>query len=192
MPAKVLDLSLYGAGLEHVIPVQAKSRVTFTIDGVDDLRLEGVVTRCVMRLERGMQLYRTGLSFSFSRSSVPQRLKELLAQELTKAIDVWKANARGVLPESIERMPLFRTGDLLVSTAAPAKAQSYVWYRLVNGAWQMSFALDPNQPLDGFAVSADDDQTQMKLLCESYERSDEAGRELIRLLAHLSIANHGA
>ena len=188
-PAKLIDLSVFGAGVEHFLPVHAGSRLHLFVESDPPLELDAVVTRCTMHLESGSSVYRSGLSFRHSKAHTPSALKELLTRELTKAIDVWKANARGVLPETIEDMPVFRTDDVLVASQHRKRATSFVWYRLVKGEWQMSVTLDPNQPLDGFSVSADDDQTEMELLKQTYEETDDAGRDLIRLFANLSIAS---
>jgi hypothetical protein len=190
LPAKLVDLSIYGAGIEHLVPLNAGAPVQLRIEGMP-IAIEGNITRCSMRLERGSTIYRCGISFKHTKEHVPAALKELMTRELYKAIAQWKANARGVLPDALDRMPIFNANDRLVAQSSDAhKAPtSFIWYRLVHGTWETSVTLDPNQPIDGFAVSADDDQTQMALLRETYEKSDEAGRQLIRLLAHLSIAS---
>jgi hypothetical protein len=140
-----------------------------------------------MRLDRGSRIYHCGISFKHDKQTVPPALKEFLTRELYKAIELWKANAKGALPPDLEHMPIFNAGEEL-GTKRRNRATSFVWYRLTpDDGWQMAVTLDPNQPVDGFAVSADDDQTQMTLLKDAYVKSDEAGRQLIRLLAHLSI-----
>lgn len=186
--AKLVDISLYGAGVEHHVALNTGSAVKLVIEGSPPLEVKGTVTRCEIGLQRGVTVYRSGIAFRHSKQTLPPQLKELMARELYKAIALWKANARGTLPETLESMPIFRSDDDFVSSHRPRKrATSFVWYRFVGGAWNVSVTFDPNQPLDGFAVSADDDQSEMEQLRTTYEIADEAGRELIRLLAHLSI-----
>lgn len=168
------------------MPVEAGATISLRIEGLP-IPLEGVITRCTMRLERGSSVYRSGISFKHSKQYVPAALKDLLSRELHKAIELWKANARGALPADVEQMPLFSGESGMRSHRR--RPRSFIWYRLSRDGWQKSVTLDPNQPLDGFAVSADDDQRQMSLLQETYEKSDESGRQLIRLLAHLAIAS---
>src|SRR5687767_249869 len=61
--AKLIDISLYGAGVEHLIPLNAGSAVKLVIDGSPQLELRGTVTRCEMGLQRGVTVYRSGIAF---------------------------------------------------------------------------------------------------------------------------------
>lgn len=184
----MLDLSLFGACVQHIVPVNSGTSLSLIIEVDPPLVLKATVTRCEMHLERGATVYRSGLSFNHLKGIAPPKLKAVLVREIYRAIEVWKANARGVRPESLEMMPVFRSDEAMTSVRPRKRVTNFVWYRFVDGNWLVSVTFDPNQPLDGFAVPADDDQSEMIKLQETYESTDEAGRQLIRLLAHLSIA----
>ena len=47
----------------------------------------------------------------------------------------------------------------------------------------------PDQPENGFTVSAAEPDDQVELLCQTYESGDEESRRLTRLLAELSAAS---
>ena len=65
----------------------------------------------------------------------------------------------------------------------------YVTYRFVWNEWQKAESKNPQQPLDGFTVSAKEDPMQVDMLCKTYETSDFAGRKMIRQLAEMSITD---
>ena len=45
----------------------------------------------------------------------------------------------------------------------------------------------PLQPEDGFTVASWEDEAELETLCRTYETSDDEGRQLIRLVAELSV-----
>jgi hypothetical protein len=58
---------------------------------------------------------------------------------------------------------------------------------LEEGGWRRRQALIPDQPDDGFTVSASEPDEQVALLRMTYEKGDAEQRRLTRLLAELSV-----
>ena len=205
----LVDVSVFGARVEHNVPLAAGGRATLRFQWND----EDVVAPCRIvrsRLERfsvgedGLTVYHSGLEFESLAEETRSRLKAMIAAFLTRALQEQKLNARGVLPEhDPQKMPIFRfegqlTADAKDKTvAAPAhlqvakiaRATGYICYQLERNQWRRKRTHDPGQPLDGFTISAAEDHSQVELLCNAYLEADEAGRRMIQLFAQLSIAD---
>jgi hypothetical protein len=205
----LVDLSLLGARVEHHVALAAGGRATlsFRFEEAD------VVTACRIvrsRLERfsvgtdGLTVYHTGLEFEPLAPETRARLKAIIGDFLTRAMEEQKLNARGVLPEhDPQKMPIFRFGGQLTADAkdkelaAPAclpvarvaKETGYVCYQLERNQWRRKRTHDPGQPPDGFTISAAEELAQAEMLCKAYESADENGRKLIQLCAQMSIAD---
>lgn len=203
----LVDVSVLGARVEHTAPLLAgsHSRLSF----IWDEHLIASDCRIVRsRLERfssgsdGLTVYHSGLEFENMDAPTRTALKRLIEEFITRALYEQKLNARGVLPEHLaDKMPIFRgsqmtvnrkdvsaaVGSSLLPTARIAKESGYICLSLENQMWRRKRTHDPGQPSDGFTISADEEQGQIDLLCEAYERSDADGRRLIQLLAQLAI-----
>jgi hypothetical protein len=201
----LVDISVLGARIEHNVPMAAgaRARLIFTFDD-DEIATECRIVRS--RLERfstgadGLTVYHSGLEFEDTPPQMKERLKQMIARFITRALEEQKMNARGVMPQhDVERMPIFRYGgmlsanskDLKGETALPtsriAKDTGYICYHLENNVWRKKRTHDPGQPLEGFTISANEDRSQADLLCEAYQRSDKEGRRMIQLFSQLSI-----
>lgn len=206
MSVVLIDVSLDGAKIEHGEQLQTGAENQLVFPWKDEtLRLRTRVTRC--RLERftggadGLTVYHSGLLFLDVGESAP-RLRDLVATHITRALEEQKANARGQLPQSIEHMPIFRgytltlnredaaaeIGHASLPSSRIARQVGYICCRLTKNSWKRTKTSDPEQPEDGFTVSAAEDLAQLDQLCESYRLADDHGRELIRMLARMSIA----
>jgi hypothetical protein len=206
----VVDISVLGARVEHPIPLGTAAggtaRLTFTWED-DEIVAECRIVRS--RLERfsvgadGLTVYHSGLEFLDVGKETKEILKQRIGIFIARALHEQKLNARGVLPESVEKMPIFRSGQLtenradvaeaIGSSALPtsriAKESGYVCFQLENNhTWRKKRTHDPGQPSEGFTISATEDQLQMEMLCEAYAKSDRDGRKMIQLFAQLSIA----
>ena len=102
-------------------------------------------------------------------------LRQLVADCVARALDEQKANARGV-PATAALS--FQTG----------KGNDYVRCELVDGAWRRTATNRPEQPANGFTVSAEEERDQVELLCQTFESADAAGRKLIQTMAEMSIS----
>jgi len=207
----LVDISTSGARVEHHVSLatNARLRLTFKWDG-DQIALDCVVIRC--KLDRfskeggGLTVYHSGLAFETPTSESAKHLKRLVLTHIERALYEQKANARGIMPESIEHMPIFRGGvltrsqqevkdSLSSSIALPVtriiRDAGFIVYRLDGNYWTQKQTLDPEQPDDGFTLSAHEDPGQVGLLCETYLRANDEGRSMIRLLAQISLEGEG-
>jgi len=207
----LVDISTRGARVEHSISLatNARLRLSFSWDG-DDIALDCIVVRCKLdRFSRepgGLTVYHSGLSFETAVGESARHLRRLVLTHIERALYEQKANARGIMPDSIEHMPIFRGGVLTrsqqevneslgTSIALPAtriiRQSGFLIYRLDGNFWTKKQTDDPEQPDDGFTLSALEDSSQVSLLCETYRRADEEGRSMIRLLAQISLEGEG-
>ena len=205
----VVDISVLGARIEHHTPLGTPT------GGAANLAFqweeEDVVADCRVvrsRLERfsvgadGLTVYHSGLEFIDPTFETRSALKRIIGVFIARALHEQKLNARGVVPTSVEKMPIFRYGQLtenrsgvaaaigssVLPTARMAKQTGYVCFQFdKNRTWKKKRTHDPGQPAEGFTVSADEDQGQIQMLCEAYEKSDSNGRKMIQLFAQLSI-----
>ncbi|HVR37792.1 MAG TPA: PilZ domain-containing protein [Thermoanaerobaculia bacterium] len=204
----LVDISILGARIEHHVPLTAGAHSNLYFKWDDD-EIETACRIVRSRLERfsvgadGLTVYHSGLEFENMPAATKQRLKQMIARFITRALEEQKLNARGVMPQhDVDKMPIFRSGGLLTANrkdvkeavgtavmpaARVAKESGYVCYQLENSQWRRKRTHDPGQPLDGFTISAMEDIAQVELLCDAYLRSDREGRRLIQLFAQLSI-----
>lgn len=204
----VVDLSLLGARVEHHTPLGTATggdaHLSFFWDD-EPIEVECRIVRS--RLERfsvgadGLTIYHSGLEFLEPAHETRDALKRIIGRFIARALHEQKLNARGVVPTSVEHMPIFRHGQLTenkadvaeaignsaLPTARIAKETGYICFQLDNRQWKRKRTHDPGQPTEGFTVSASEDQAQIQMLCDAYEKSDRAGRKMIQLFAQLSI-----
>lgn len=204
----LIDVSIAACRIEHngPLPIGQTGRLTFVWDD-QEISVEGEVTRC--KLERfssgqeGLTVYHSGIQFTAAGEASVVALRSMIAAHIRRALDEQRDNARGVVPRSTEKMPIFSSGGLLTSNASDvrraigddvllpslriAKHTGYVCYRLTGNSWKRTRTDSAEQPENGFTVSAAEEAEQIEKLCDAYARSDDRGRGLIRLLAQLSI-----
>lgn len=205
----LVDISLLGARAEHHVPLAAGTHARLTFEW--EARTIEIDCRIVRsRLERfsggadGLTVYHSGLEFHNMAGEVKTQLKEMIGRFISRALEEQKLNARGAVPEhDADRMPIFRFGGQLTAdarhkevegspllpTARVAKETGYVCYHFEENRWRIKRTHDPEQPPSGFTVSANEDHSQVELLCDAYQRSDADGRRMIQLFAQLSIAD---
>lgn len=206
----IVDLSVVGARIEHHMPLAtgAGARLSFVWNG------EEVVTECRVirsRLERfssgndRLPVYHSGLLFEGVSPEMGAKLKAMIGHFISRALEEQKLNARGVMPEhDVDHMPIFRfdgqltandadraatVGDSPLPAFRIAKSSGFISYRLERNSWRKKMTTDPEQPKDGFTISATEDRAQVELLCDAYVKADDRGRSMIRQLAALSLAD---
>lgn len=205
----LVDISVLGARVELHVPLSAGAftRLTFTWEQ-EEIAIECRIVRS--RLERfsagtdAITVYHAGLEFETMSADTKSRLKDMIGRYISRALDEQKLNARGMMPyHDADRMPIFRFGgqlsvdakdkEIAASAMLPIarvmKESGYICYALENNRWRRKRTHDPNQPDEGFTISAMEEHTQAELLCDAYVRSDNDGRRMIQLLAQLSIVD---
>jgi PilZ domain len=205
----VVDISVMGARIEHHVPLGTvtggQANLAFHWED-EEINVECRVVRS--RLERfsvgpdGLTIYHSGLEFMEPTDVTRATLKRIIGGFIQRALYEQKMNARGELPASVEKMPIFRYGQLtenradvteaigssVLPTARISKETGYICFQLENNrTWKKKRTHDPGQPSEGFTVSASEDQAQVQMLCEAYAKSDRDGRKMIQLFAQLSI-----
>lgn len=175
----VLDLSINGARVAHQREkLEAPSdRIRFEWQGFE-LAFDAEVLRTSSEpMKIGTSLvWESGLLFLDSVGDSEDNIRELIADQIMRVLDERKANARGIPPIAATYV---KTGS---------KTGGYVTWRLVGGAWKSAISQSPDQPLDGFTVSANESSDQVQMLCNTYQNSDLEGRKMIRKMAELSVS----
>lgn len=185
--ALILDIGMAGAFLEHYGPTEPGKtfHLTFRWQGADvEFRCE-VVRTTVVRRPAGdgkSQLSHTGVHFTEAVGESAARLQDLIATFVGRILAAQRANAAG--DEDHEE-----SGAILESLGAARRKRSrgYVSYRLRDARWWRVPTESPVQPEDGFTVADWEDEAELETLCRTYEASDDEGRQLIRLVAELSV-----
>jgi len=180
----VIDLGPEGVGLQHPNKLMSNEVYTLKIDWRQTITCKVRVRHSQLRKladQSGPPVYRTGLSFIGLSESAAVVIDSILIDEVRKKVTEWEANLTGTRKD---RLPMFAA-----ETSRVALPVSYVWHRLVHGKWVTTDTKDPNQPVDGFAVCDDEPHDQVALLRNAYETYDDEDRDMLRMMAHLAIAN---
>jgi hypothetical protein len=108
-------------------------------------------------------------------------LQEAINASGDELLRAQEANLRG------EREKNVVGEETLTAASLGARAlRSYIVFRLTPDGWQQTRSLLPDQPEDGFAVSADEPQEQIDMLCRTYESGDAETQKMMRSIAELS------
>ena len=177
----LVDVSIEGIRIAHqgAVPAVGQScRVLFEWEGqLIELDCE-VIHNFLFRLAKSADeksTYHAGLRIANAVGDSIAGLKKLVADVVARALDEQKANARGIPAAAAE---VFQSG----------KGTDFVRCELVDGTWRRTVTSRPEQPANGFTVSADEAADQVALLCETYASSDAQGRKLIQLMSEMSIS----
>jgi hypothetical protein len=169
---RLLDLSAVGGLLDHdeEIPDDSRALLRFFWQGA---AIE-VTAEIVRRHD-----HRQALRFIEECESLA-RMLDRSTREIQLAQE---ANARG------DREGNTIDGDQTLTAASAGRMLAgYIVWRLTDGGWKGRPALLPDQPEDGFTISADESDDQVELLCRTYETGDGESRRLTRLLAEMSVS----
>lgn len=166
----LVDLSANGARIRHDAPVALGARVRVTFDWKGD-RFEATGEVLASRVSSLNNATRFESRLRFL--SVPERSQEILARTMTDSLDEdlrrWVANLHGWNEYGPDENDSRRDG-------------TFIRCRYVNGRWQQTHTRDLLPPPDGFTVPADTDPSEIRTLCRTFEKSDEEGRSLVRLI----------
>jgi hypothetical protein len=177
--ARVLEISVIGLLIAHEGKITPATTHDLQIDW-EGTQLEfhcRVARSTLWRLAKGAgerSIYHSGLRILESRGESNRLLRELLAERIIRAIDEQKANARGIPP-------------IAAYMHQPGKGELYRRCELIDGVWRKSETIRPQQPPNGFTVSAEVDPAHVEILCRTWEMTTAEGRRLTQMLAELSI-----
>ncbi len=182
VPIYVVDISMNGVRVAHQEPIPtgaAPVMLRFEWDG-RTVTLQCQIRRTRVEREAKSQfdkaLMHSGLSIVTILPSSRELLRDLIANCVTRALDEQLANAKG-LPAIAAQS--FQTGKV---------GEDFIRCELLNGKWRRTKTRIPEQPSQGFTVSADEEPSKVDMLCTAYESGDADGRKLIRTFAALSIS----
>lgn len=177
----LIDASLHGVRVAHQgnIPAEwSKCTITFEWEGTS-IALECRVTRSTLqklaRETTEKSVYHAGLEIVRAEKGAMTALRDMIATIVARALDEQKANARGIPAIAAQT---FQTG----------KGTLFLRCELFEGKWRQSETTRPEQPMDGFTISAEETRDQVAMLCETFLKADIDGRRLIQLMAELSIS----
>lgn len=177
----LLEASLSGIRVAHQgnIPAEgAICTILFEWEAIP-VTLECRITRnTLQKLARNANeksVYHVGLEIVRASDEAMKTLRDMITAIVARALDEQKANARGIPPVAAQT---FQTG----------KGTNFLRYEIVNGAWRRTETTRPDQPMNGFTISAEEDADHIAILCETYLSTDAEGRKLIKIMSELSIS----
>jgi hypothetical protein len=177
----VIDASLNGLRIAHQGTVSAPGQpcmVTFEWEGRKvELDCQIIRNEIFKKAKSALDknVYHAGIRIVSAMGDSSQVLRELIADHVARALDEQKANARGIPATAAQS---FQTG----------KGTEYVRYELMGTKWRRTPTTTPNQPANGFTISAEEPSEHGEMLCDTWVSSDAAGRRLIQTMAELSIS----
>ena len=189
--ALILDIGIAGAFLEHFGTVEAGEQfpLTFRWQGEDVTFQCEAVRSTIVRLPAGdgkSVASHTGVRFVQGAGDGRARLQDLITTFVSNILAAQKANAAGENPESAGNSAgatiLARLGE-----ARRMRSRGFISYHFDGRTWLCVPGNTPVQPPDGFTVGDFEDPDEVEKLCRSYEQANDEGRNLIRLVAELSV-----
>jgi hypothetical protein len=189
--ALILDIGIAGAFLEHFGTVEAGEQfpLTFRWQGEDVTFPCEVVRSIIVRLPAGdgkSMASHTGVRFLEGSGEGRARLLDLITTFVSNILAAQKANAAGTNTESTGASAgatiLARLGE-----ARRMRSRGFISYHFDGHTWLRVLGNTAVQPPDGFTVGDFEDPDELENLCQSYEQADDEGRNLIRLVAELSV-----
>lgn len=111
----------------------------------------------------------------------PTMLRDLISDSTTELLRAQEANAMGNREKNV-------FGEQTLTAASSRVSSSYVCWTFGNDGWKSRASLVPDQPPNGFTVSAGELEEQVALLRRTYEGGDTESRKLTRIFAELSVA----
>jgi PilZ domain-containing protein len=180
VPVRLIDLSLNGARIvgEARFGPGTQHELQFDWD-MKTLRVNCTVVRCTLfsfaKAPGEKSTYQSGLRITETIGDSDRLMRELIGTYVIRALEEQQANARGIPP----------IGPYVY---IEGKGDRFRRCELVDGKWRRSETTRPDQPPNGFTISAEVRSHYVDLLCETYQQSDEDGRRLTQTLAQLSIS----
>jgi hypothetical protein len=178
-PVAIIDLAIGGArllGTSRVVPA-SNHELRISWEG-ESIVLKCTITRCVIqtfaRKPDDASTYEIGVRILETAGDSDRKLHHLIATFVLRAIDEQRANWSGVPP----------IGPYV---HIEGKSGRYRRCQYFNGDWNIAETTKPEQPANGFTVSAEVSPKYLNMLCETWLKTDDEGKRLTRILAELSI-----
>ena len=167
--AKLLEVSLVGALIEHTDRIAPKSRLPLRFKWRSDVvRLDATVIRSEMRSAGGKAVYVSGISFCDSPEEAPAVIRQVVDFLTPKAAPPPEETA---LPPAEEVEEVEEAEEL---------SADFLQCTLAGGQWTRVYVAQPEQPKEGFTIPVPSNEAEADVLCRMYERSDPAKRQAMR------------
>jgi len=170
-PVMVVEVSADGAKIVHddPLPVGSRGLLRFTWRGED--------------LEMTVEIVQSdGARSGVHLLEDSPLLRRLIVESGTELLRAQEANATGDRARNV-----IGDGTLTAASAGVRDRSGFLEYRFVDGKWKCRRALLPDQPEDGFTVSANETQDQIDLLCSTWASGDAEARRMTRMIAEASL-----
>ena len=205
-PCVILDITDAGARIEHFVRFDVGRKARFHFDWeTQPIDVEATVMSCrVHRFahgEAGTTVYQSGLFFNDYYDNGLAVLRDFVAAHVARSLAEQVANARGIGPVTERNMPVFRSGVMstngidttdekskrMIPQSAVVIDRGYLRCTLNGKSWEKKWSRTPEQPENGFTVLASEPADHVEQLCETYLKGNPEDRQLIRLLAQVSV-----
>jgi len=181
VPVFVLDVSLAGVRVAHQEPLPAVGQTAKLVFEWEGRRFTGVAEVRRTKLEKAPKtkfdkpLYHSGLFIVSKDASGEAIIRDILQSCYERAEDEQRANAEGI-------------PAVAASSIQTGKGENFIRCELRTTGWVKSDTKDPQQPSNGFTISASETPHKIAMLCRTWEIGDAEARRLIRTFAALSIS----
>lgn len=190
-PAHLVDLGMLGARIRNEQPFQAGAevRIEFVYEG-EPIGVVGRVTRSefqqVLSEARGQRIFMTAVEFVSADPWSAARVKRVITDQVARALEAQKANARGAIAALSADVPFLRASGTR-GKVRKSDTPSYVSCRPgPKGTWRKTIIARPIQPADGFTVRLGDTEDEVDRLCRAWTEASPEVRKLIRICAEMS------
>lgn len=176
---EVVEVSVVGLRILHEVrlPQSDGREVRFSWNGREMRFVCQIVRSTLFKLAKEpgeKSIFQSGARIDEGIGDSDAILRELIADRVTLALAEQKANAYALPP----------VGSY---TNQAGKPDRYRRCELLEGRWRKFATTRPEQPEEGFTISADVDPRHVDMLCSTYENTTAEGRRLTKMLAELSI-----
>ncbi len=189
--ARLVDLGMLGARVRHEQPLTAGAevRIEFDYEG-EPVDVTGRVTRCefqqVLSEARGERIFMSAVEFTAADPWSASRVKRVITDQVARALEAQKANARGAAAALAADIPFLRSSGR-GGKVRKSQPVSFVSCRPgPNGTWRKTVLARPVQPADGFTVRVGDTEDEVDRLCQAWDEATPEVRKLIRICAEMS------
>lgn len=177
----LLEVSLNGVLIAHqgnIPPEGGTGVVMFEWENIAVALECQIIRNTLQKMARNANeksVYHAAMEIVRASETSVKTLRDMITEIVARALDEQKANARGIPAVAAQT---FQTG----------KGSQFLRLELINGAWRKTETTRPDQPMNGFTISAEEPQDHIALLCDTYAAANNENRKLIKLMAELSIS----
>lgn len=177
----LLEVSLNGVLIAHqgnIPPEGGTCVVMFEWENIAVALECQIIRNTLQKMARNANeksVYHAAMEIIRASETAMKTLRDMITEIVARALDEQKANARGIPAVAAQT---FQTG----------KGSQFLRMELLNGAWRRTETTRPDQPMNGFTISAEEPPDHIAMLCETYASGTNESRRLIKLMAELSIS----